>query len=410
MILRVLTLILCFLTAMASSTQAIVIRHDRDESRYRELGKGFPMVCRVGDAQGTLIAPRWVLTAAHVAESIPQRGGTLHIAGRTVEVEQVFIHPDYAMGERHRDLALIKLAQAVSGVATARPYRGSDEKGMRVTFVGDGYFGTGKTGPRRGKRVRRAAVNTVTTVRPGWVTFRFDAPPGGDDLEGISGPGDSGGPALIERNGILYVIGVSAYNDGDPVCRYGTNEHYSRVSDEATWIDAVMNGELGASREPRLMRFGEAGGQATAEREEMVRVDVPAGADVRTWDAVDALLGSIHANDRAAYEALFSEHALAGGEEAGPLGMLDFMHGAVEKRGEIVSFHSLEGGGLTIPESTFPMRPVIFHMADGMCGYFGIAVDDAGKIDHLSLFVQPSICTGGTDCKEASPLKAFTSP
>ena len=51
------------------------------------------------------------------------------------------------------------------------------------------------------------------------------------------------------------------------------------------------------------------------------------------------------------------------------------------------------------------MRPVVFHLQDGTSGYYGIALDDAGKIDHLSLFVQKGICAEGADCARGRELE-----
>ena len=60
-----------------TSAEAIVIRHDRDDADYRALGEKFTAVCAViPDGEGTLVAPRWVLTAAHVAQGVRRdRGG-----------------------------------------------------------------------------------------------------------------------------------------------------------------------------------------------------------------------------------------------------------------------------------------------------------------------------------------------
>jgi len=76
-----------------------------------------------------------------------------------------------------------------------------------------------------------------------WITFKFDAPPESTDLEGISGPGDSGGPALLEVDGKAYVIGVSSANDdagAEGPCRYNSTEYYARVSPTVEWIRATI--------------------------------------------------------------------------------------------------------------------------------------------------------------------------
>jgi len=63
-------------------------------------------------------------------------------------------------------------------------------------------------------------------------------------LEGISGPGDSGGPALWFDNGQPYIVGVSShqdYRDKDIEGLYGSYEFYARVSDYFDWINQVID-------------------------------------------------------------------------------------------------------------------------------------------------------------------------
>ena len=94
----------------------------------------------------------------------------------------------------------------------------------------------------------RAATNRVERAEGSLLQFRFDAPgdPGATELEGISGPGDSGGPAYAETDGVRYVIGVSSAQDSRPadrkVGRYGVLEFYARVSHFADWIERTMRG------------------------------------------------------------------------------------------------------------------------------------------------------------------------
>ena len=66
-----LTLLLIAATS-AAPARAIVIRHDRDAARYLELGSRYPSVCKVGRqmGDGTLVSPRHILTAAHVARGL----------------------------------------------------------------------------------------------------------------------------------------------------------------------------------------------------------------------------------------------------------------------------------------------------------------------------------------------------
>ncbi|CAM4134311.1 Trypsin-like serine protease [Stenotrophomonas indicatrix] len=56
------------LAALPFAAGAIVIRDDVDDGRYRIERSDFPALADMpGEGHGVLIAPRWVLTAAHAA-------------------------------------------------------------------------------------------------------------------------------------------------------------------------------------------------------------------------------------------------------------------------------------------------------------------------------------------------------
>ncbi|MEW6207324.1 MAG: trypsin-like serine protease [Acidobacteriota bacterium] len=232
----VITLII--FTILASPSQAIIIRHDRDDARYLELGSRYKAVCFIGrDGEGTLIAPLWVLTAAHVAAGIPKNSMIVTL-DREYRIEKIIIHPDWRDGGPH-DLALIRLREPVSGIEPVSIYTATDEVGKIVTFVGRGDTGTGLTGPRVMDRKKRGATNKIESADERWLYFTFDDPRTATDLEGISGPGDSGGPALLEKDGKLYTLGVSVWGRPGKNGRgtYGAREGYTRVSRYAQWIE-----------------------------------------------------------------------------------------------------------------------------------------------------------------------------
>ena len=79
-----------------------------------------------------------------------------------------------------------------------------------------------------------------------WLYFIFDAPDSNavTDLEGVSGPDDSGAPAYITVGGKLLVAGVSsrgrdANRDGIE-SGYGDEDLYARVSSYKKWIEDTM--------------------------------------------------------------------------------------------------------------------------------------------------------------------------
>lgn len=226
-----------------SSAQAIIIRHDRDDSKYLELGRRYPAICFVGrDGEGTLIAPQWVLTAAHVVEAMPKDARSVRFETADYPVEKVIIHSSWKQGGPH-DVALMKLSRPVEGIAPVALYTDTDEVGKTVTFVGRGDTGTGLTGPKTMDKKKRAATNKIENADKEWLYFTFDDPSRATDLEGISGPGDSGGPALIEKDGRLYNAGVSVWGRPGKNGRgtYGATEGYVRVSSYKNWITSVMS-------------------------------------------------------------------------------------------------------------------------------------------------------------------------
>jgi secreted trypsin-like serine protease len=236
---------------MAAPATGIVIRHDRDDKAYLAAAGDFPSLVLIHGqgGHGTLIASSWVLTAAHVVHRLVP-GHRVTVAGREIAVRQVRLHPGWRTPQTNRvdDLALLELAEPVARIEPTEIYRRRDEAGRAVTFAGRGGFGNGRDGLARFREsspLLRKATNRVERVDDRWLVFRFDPPESATDLEGISGPGDSGGPAFLEVDGKRYLAGVSSWQD-DRIQGlagvYGVLEHYARVSSYAEWIDSVIGG------------------------------------------------------------------------------------------------------------------------------------------------------------------------
>lgn len=233
-----------------ASGEPIIRRHDVADSLYLQLGKRYSSVAHLAlpapqgaaDGEGTLIATRWVLTAAHVGTEIDP-GHRIYIGTDTVAVDSIVLHPEWNDGPH--DLALLRLAEPVTSMPPAVLYRDSLELDRVLVLVGYGDFGTGLTGPAGNDWRTRAATNRVDEATALWLKMGFDAPghPRTTALEGVSGPGDSGGPAYLEGAGHETLVGVSSGQStrgsaGEPG-RYGAVEYYVRVSRYLPWIEAV---------------------------------------------------------------------------------------------------------------------------------------------------------------------------
>ncbi|RZQ55931.1 serine protease [Pseudidiomarina tainanensis] len=224
----------------------IVIRHDVKDGSYLATQADFPPLAtlyKIG-AHGTLVHEKWVVTAAHTVFCVTP-GTAIRIGDKIVEVKARYSHPDY---ERNgdNDIALIELAEPLNSPVTARLYAGSNEVGKDVWFIGSGGTGNGLTGQtvnyKENAGVLRKAQNRIESARGNEITFTFDKGVKALPLEGVSGNGDSGGPAFIKRGGEYWLLGISSRADSwfKEMGEYGVNEVYTRVSAHLPWIEAMF--------------------------------------------------------------------------------------------------------------------------------------------------------------------------
>jgi len=238
--------IISILLLFAFSSQAIVIRHDVEDSKYLAAPSDFLPLATfyVDGAHGTLIKPDWIITAAHATFCL-QQGAYAAINGNKYEIASVFVNADYMPGKSH-DIALVQLVEKVKGVLPAEMYAQRDELGKDIWFIGIGGTGNGLAGETidnaENNGVLRKAQNRIIEANGPLLKFKFDRDASALPLEGVSGGGDSGGPAYITTNTGVKLLGVSSrYIDGK-VGQYGITEIYSRVSYFSSWIEQVITG------------------------------------------------------------------------------------------------------------------------------------------------------------------------
>jgi len=224
---------------------AIITRHDVPDSDYVVPDSDYPQVVDLfqpGDCQGTLIAPTFLLTAAHCAEdiNIPR---PLRVDGVDYFIADVILHPQWGGG--NYDIALIRFQDPVQGVTPFPLYRNTDEEGQMMTLVGRGLHATGLEGERGGSMDQqlRRATNVVSGVNEHWLEVFFESPndAGITALEGVGAAGDSGGPAFIENKDGIFLAGLNSWGDAFPysdIGKYGAWDYSTRVSSYLQWIDS----------------------------------------------------------------------------------------------------------------------------------------------------------------------------
>ncbi|SEK32121.1 Trypsin [Colwellia chukchiensis] len=250
------------LLVFSLSSSAIIMRHDVDESKYREFAKNNKSIVtfygnykdkEVVEGTGTLIAKDWVITAAHVANYLLV-DGKVRFRNSYYQIKKVIKHPQWKDKQFPNDIALIQLQSPILNSETVALYHKKDELNKTLTFIGRGDFGTGEAGIIGADDRLRAAQNVVTATFEQWIRFKFDIDKEALPLEGISGPGDSGGPALIALNNTLYIVGVSSWQNAEATrwqeAKYGVIENYARISYFKKWIEKTMELHLSNTYKP----------------------------------------------------------------------------------------------------------------------------------------------------------------
>ena len=221
---------------------------------------------------GSLIADRWILSAAHCftdtrgrvidADEIALVLGAANLNSNTRIirfVSSVTVHPEYDPATSRNDISLLEMTESVtlSPVtlsSAADPVPDDDE---RATVIGWGALSETSAGT---SQLQEADVPVVSTnacraLYGSLIDGTSMVCAGGEQQDACFG--DSGGPLFVSRGDQFVHAGVVSFGFG--CARPGLPAVYARTSTQFNWINSVV-GSLQAydSDEPELADISEA--------------------------------------------------------------------------------------------------------------------------------------------------------
>lgn len=230
---------------LALPAAAGTIEDSVPDSRYVEYGRAFSTYTarfkgtaadgRTHSATAVLIAPRWALTAAHVAEGC--EGVTLTYGERSQSIGKVLVHPEWSSRLGYDDIALLK-ADADFGLDFYPPLSDGGEVGKVSSVAGYGVTGPLSYGHNLADGQLRAGTQRVDRIERNCLIC--DLTRRGSVLEYGIAPGDSGGPLFVDGK----LAGINSYTASPRSytrSQYGEESGHTRVAMYREWIRQVID-------------------------------------------------------------------------------------------------------------------------------------------------------------------------
>lgn len=217
---------------------------------------------------GTLIGCQTFLTAAHcVNDDVNASHYWVYLQnGGLAPVSSITYHPSYNPAFSGRDVAIVKLASPVTGIAPTAINTTHNLQAMGLgldgLIAGFGRTGGGSDyGVKRYGAVTTANCNTAQTSGEGndvLVCWDYTSPVGAPGTDSNTCNGDSGGPLFMDFAGVREIVGVTSAGV-DINCQPTDHSWDASVYYNASWI----LGQLGADSTSTCGGFAPVGAPST---------------------------------------------------------------------------------------------------------------------------------------------------